>query len=168
MNTSRSYFTVVVDDLRLGLDVRDVLEVAQPRETVRVPLAPSEVTGLLNFRGQIATVIDLRRRLGLSMRPNDARTMLVMVRVSGGALGLVVDEWGEVIAFDESELEQTPASLSDVISRHTSGLYRTAERPLLVLDLAKVAERQESIDERWIMVDDRRRGQPQAASEVGP
>jgi len=67
--TAEAYFTVFIDDLAFGIDIRVIQEILRHQSMTPVPLAPPAVVGLINLRGQIVTAIDLRRRLGLPPRP---------------------------------------------------------------------------------------------------
>lgn len=139
MPSLRTYCSFEVARLLLGVDVLDVQEVIHHRWPTRVPTARPFVLGLINLRGQIVTVLDLRMRLGLappslpSGRPID-----LVVRTSGGAIGLVVDEVRDVFEVDEATLERVPETIPEAIRRLVSGLYATTGRSLLVLDLAKL------------------------------
>ena len=140
MSGVRPYCTFEVDGLWLGVDVLDVQEVIRHRVPTRVPTAPPVVLGLINLRGQIVTVLDLRGRLGLAPVPALHRPMDVVVRGPGGPVGLVVDEVGDVLEVDETALAQAPETIPESVRRLTSGLFPSVGRSLLVLDIAKVVE----------------------------
>ena len=136
----RPYCTFEVDGYRLGVDVVNVQEVIRHREPTRVPTASSVVQGLINLRGQIVTVLDLRGRLGLPPAADLEGRMDVVVRVQGGAVGLVVDEVGDVLEIDEAALEPTPATVPESVRCLTSGLDSSTGRSLFVLDIPRVIE----------------------------
>jgi purine-binding chemotaxis protein CheW len=136
----RPYCTFKVADLLFGIDVLDVHEVIRHREPTRVPTAPPFVPGLINLRGQIVTVIDLRGRFGLSPSLLIDSQVDVVVRAPGGAIGLVVDEVCNVIEVDETVLQRTPETIPEAVRRLISGRYLSAGRSLLVLEIAKVVE----------------------------
>lgn len=140
MSHVRPYCTFEVDGLWLGVDVLDVQEVIRHREPTRVPTATPVVLGLINLRGQIVTVLDLRGRLGLAPGPALDRTMNVVVRRPGGPVGLVVNEVRDVLEVNEAALVKAPETIPETIRCLVSGLFPTAARTLLVLDLARVVE----------------------------
>jgi purine-binding chemotaxis protein CheW len=86
-----------------------------------VPLAPAEVSGLLNLRGQIVVTVDLRVRLGLPQRPADAPSVNVVVRTHEGTVSLLVDQIGDVLEPAEATFEvvpdTVPSALRDVVDR---------------------------------------------------
>ena len=137
----RPYCTFRVDGLWLGVDVLEVQEVIRHRSPTRVPTASPVVQGLINLRGRIVTVLDLRGRLGLAPPgPAAERPMDVVVRAPGGPVGLVVDEIGDVVEVDEAGLGRPPETIPEAVRRLVSGLYHSGGRSLLVLDITKVVE----------------------------
>src|SRR3954454_16474957 len=112
MATAHQYCTFTVDGHYFGVDVLRVQEVIRAQPMTRVPLAPPVVRGLINLRGQIVTAIDLRRRLGMPDRAADRPPVNVVVRTDDGAVSLLVDEIGDVIAPPEAAFERPPATLT--------------------------------------------------------
>ena len=104
------YCTFVLDGHLFGVPVSSVQEVLRAQALTSVPLAPLEVAGLLNLRGQIVTSLELRARLGLRPRPADAPSVNVVVKTAdGNAVSLVVDEIGDVIEPPREAFEAPPA-----------------------------------------------------------
>ncbi len=134
------YCTFFADGLCFGLDVREVQEVIRYQSMTRVPLASDMVRGLINLRGQIVTAIDLRRRLGCPPRDGEQKPMNVIVRTTDGPISLLVDEIGDVIEVDPSQFEAPPERLSGLARDVVTGVYKLADRLLLVLDAKKAIE----------------------------
>ena len=139
MRDERQYCTFSVNGLYLGIAVGHVQEVIRALEMTSVPLAPHSVHGLINLRGQIITAIDLRRRLGASDRALDAEPMHVVVRTEEGAVSFLVDEIGDVIETDPASFEPAPAMLRAEARGLVHGVYKLADRLLLVLDTTRAA-----------------------------
>ena len=129
--------TFYADGLYFGVDVREVQEVLQYQDMVRVPLSSEVVRGLINLRGQIVTAIDLRRRLGLSEREPDQDPMNVVIRSDDGAVSLLVDEIGDVVEVNESTFEPVPENLHGRARELLEGVYKRDGVLLLVLDAHK-------------------------------
>jgi purine-binding chemotaxis protein CheW len=134
MADDRQYCTFFVDGHYFGLDVRQVQEIIRYQEMTRVPLAPPEVRGLINLRGQIVTAIDLRRRLDLKERPADQLPVNVVVQTDDGAVSLLVDEIGDVLDVSEELFERPPETLRGRARELIRGAYKLKERLLLILD----------------------------------
>src|SRR5262245_45880700 len=111
MEDERQYCTFFVANHCFGLDVLKVQEIIRYQETTRVPLASSVVRGLINLRGEIVTAIDLRRRLELEDRPADHLPVNVVVHTGDGAVSLLIDEIGDVLAVSEKLFERPPETL---------------------------------------------------------
>lgn len=135
--SGRQFCTFHVGDLFLGVEVLRVQEVIRAQPMTRVPLAPAEVSGLINLRGQIVTAIDLRRRLGLPDRAQGVEPMCVVARTDDGVVSLLVDEIGDVIEATEDGFERPPETLAGKAQGLIPGVYKLADRLLLVLDTDK-------------------------------
>lgn len=135
MATERLYATLRVGELICGVDALVVQEVLRHQEMTRVPLAPPEVDGLINLRGQVVTAIDLRRRLGLTPRDVDTESMNLVVWTEDGAVSLLVDDIGDVVRIDEDQLEPTPTTLGGEAAELISGVYKFDGWLLLMLDV---------------------------------
>lgn len=121
-----------------GVPVREVQEVIRYQEMTRVPLAPAEICGLINLRGQIVMAIDLRRRMGFPQRSRDARPTNVVIRTESGAVSLMVDEIGDVIEVTGESFECPPETLRDVAKDLIHGVHKLQGKLLLVLNLEHI------------------------------
>lgn len=139
MTENKQYATFFLNGLFLGIEVLKVQEVIRYQEMTRVPLAPAMIQGLINLRGQIITAIDLRRRLELPARPEGQLPMNVVVRISDGAVSLLVDEIGDVVEIQTENYERTPETLKGVARELVTGVYKLKDRLLLILDTEKTA-----------------------------
>lgn len=134
MTDQKQFCTFYLDGLFFGVDVLKVQEIIRHQAMTRVPLAPNEVKGLINLRGDIVTAIDLRRRLRLPDRPADAEPTNVVVRDEERAVALLVDEIGDVLEVDEENFEPTPETLDTAVRELITGVYKINGRLLHVLD----------------------------------
>ncbi len=134
---SRQYSTFYLDGLYLGVEVLKVQELIRYQEMTRVPLASSVIRGLINLRGQIVTAIELRRRFDMPDRAADERPMNVVVRIDDVAVSLLVDEIGDVIEVNDEQFEPAPETIRGRANDLVTGVYKTAERLLLVLDVER-------------------------------
>ena len=137
MKEQQQFCTFFVDGLYFGVDVQKVQEVIRYQNMTRVSLAPREVRGLINLRGQIVTAVDLRRRLSLGEHPEDQLPMNVVVRNDDGVVSLLVDEIGDVLDVDEDTFEPPPETLDGLARELIRGAYKLEGRLLLELDTDK-------------------------------
>jgi purine-binding chemotaxis protein CheW len=140
MEENQQLCTFFLGDTLFGVDVREVQEVVPPQEMTRVPLAPVVFAGLLNLRGQIVMVLDLRRRLGLPVRPAAVPQMHVIVRTGDGPVSLLVDRIGDVVWPGPATFEALPATLRGSGRELLRGACKLEDQLLLLLDLGRVLD----------------------------
>ncbi|MFH1531048.1 MAG: chemotaxis protein CheW [Pseudomonadota bacterium] len=140
MAESRQMCTFQLANLFFGIDVQWVQEVLKYRELTQVPLAPTEVRGLINLRGQIATAIDLRRRLSLPDRTDGRMPMNIVVRNAEGIISFLVDEIRDVVAVSEDQFEPAPETLNGMIRDLLHGVYKLDHGLLLILDVDRLLD----------------------------
>jgi purine-binding chemotaxis protein CheW len=134
-SNERQFCTFTLGDGFFGVEVEKVQEVLRYQDMTSVPLAPSEVTGLINLRGQIVTAIDLRKRLDFDARDGDQQSMNVVVQTPAGVVSLLVDEIGDVVEVEETIYEAPPATLTGIAKDLILGVYKLEDRLLLELDI---------------------------------
>ncbi len=131
----RQFCTFFLGNDFFGVDVQQVQEVLRYQQQTRVPLAPKSIKGLINLRGQIVTAMDLRCRLELAERADDALPMNVVVRTEDGAVSLLVDEIGDVVEVSDEDFEPPPETVQGVARELILGTYKLPDRLLLILDI---------------------------------
>lgn len=132
---TKEFVTIMVADQLCGIDVLKVQDVLGPQKITPVPLADTEVAGLLNLRGRIVTAIDLRGRLGLEPRSEgEGESMNVVVEHDGELYSLIIDSVGEVLRLPADDFERNPATLDPLWRKYSEGIYRLKEGLLVVLN----------------------------------
>ena len=139
MTALQQYCTFTLDGFLVGVEVSRVQEIIRFQEMTPVPLAHRVVRGLINLRGQIVTALDLRRRLDLAERGDDAQPTNVVVRTDDGAVAFLVDEIGDVVEVDDTSFERPPETLRGVARHLITGAHKLSDRLLLVLDAERAA-----------------------------
>ena len=134
------YVTVLIGDQLFGLPIARVQDVFVPDRLTRVPLAPSEVAGILNLRGRVVTAIDMRPRLDLGKRAQGEPVMAIGIECRGESYGLLVDSVGEVMKLKNSDCESKPINLEARLARVAAGIYRLEGQLLVVLDVDRVLD----------------------------
>lgn len=140
MPSTQQFCTFFIDGHCFGTSVAMVKEVIQFQPITRVPLAPDVIVGLMNLRGQIVSVMDLRRRLEFPERPCGQRPVNVVVQARDSAVSLLVDEIGDVIEVHEDTFEAPPLTLQSFVREMLRGVYKLPEHLLLVLDIERVVD----------------------------
>lgn len=126
------FATFYVGDMLLGIDIREIDEINRQTEVTIVPQASPSICGVVNLRGEVVTVLDLRSVLGLERAVIAKNTRNVVVRHRGEQVGLLVDGIADVVKVALDEVEAPPRNLNGVDGRCFDGVYKL-EHALLVL-----------------------------------
>jgi purine-binding chemotaxis protein CheW len=137
---NRQYTTFYLDDHYFGIEVLKVQEVLTTQEMTAVPLAPSDIAGLINLRGQIVMALDLRGRLGFPPRGDRKEGMNVIIQTSEEPVSLLVDRIGDVIEVFRDLFEPPPGSLDQALLSVVEGVYKLKNQLLLVLSVEKLIQ----------------------------
>ncbi len=134
------FVTVTIGDQLFGLAIDRVHDVFAADRVTRVPMARDEIAGILNLRGRIVTMIDMRRCLDLPPKDDISNQMAVGIEFGGESYGLLIDEVGEVMKLPAAQLETVPVNLDSRWRRVAAGVYRLEEDLMIVLDIDRVLE----------------------------
>jgi len=131
-----------------GLEIGRVHEIIGIRPITSVPKTPEYVRGVINLRGRVIPVIDLRKKFEMPAFEDTDRTCIIVVQVtasSGAAvMGLVVDEVSEVVDIGEGEVEETPEFGTGVVTDYVKGIGKISDRVVMLLDIDRVLSRNEA------------------------
>lgn len=133
--SERQLVSFHLGDLLLGIDIRCIREINRVVEITPVPDAPAQVRGVVNLRGEVVTVVDLRTVLELPAAEVTPRTRLMIVQAEEEAIGMLVDSVADVATVQSADEEPLPANVGGVDSRYFTGVYRVGEDLLVVLDV---------------------------------
>ncbi len=130
--------TFYVGDALCGMDILKVQEINKVMQMTKVPQAPEYVLGILNLRGQIVTIIDLGRKLGLGETNISQDPRNIIVNSSGGHVGLLVKRISDVVEANMERREAAPANMSGIQGEYFDGVYKTADNLIGILNVDKV------------------------------
>ncbi len=134
--------TFQLDREEYGLPVRLVQEIIRVRQITQVPKAPRPIKGVINLRGRIIPVIDLRRQLGLGDVELRHATRIVVVTFEDRLLGLLVDSAQQVLRVPVSSIEAAPEEVVEIDSNYIRGVAKLEDRLIILIDLASVLARE--------------------------
>ncbi len=123
-----------------GIDILKVREINRMVDITRVPQAPHYVEGVINLRGKVIPIIDLRKRFSLETRDYDKNTRIVVVDILGHITGVVVDAVSEVLRLKAGTIEPAPEIVTGISSEYIKGVAKLEDRLLILLDLSKVID----------------------------
>jgi purine-binding chemotaxis protein CheW len=132
---------LVVFDLNeeaYGVDISQVREIIRMQEITRVPRAPEFIEGVINLRGKVIPVVDLRTRFSMPGTERTDEHRIVVVDVSGQDIGMVVDAVTEVSRIPSSSIEPPSNVITTNDSEYLTGIVKTDEKLIILLDITKV------------------------------
>jgi purine-binding chemotaxis protein CheW len=130
--------TFYVGNALCGMDILKVQEINKIMQMTKVPQAPDYVLGILNLRGQIVTILDLSKKLGLGETDISQDTRNIIVNSSGGHVGLLVRQISDVVEANMAKKEPPPANMSGIQGEFFTGVYKTETKLIGILDIDKV------------------------------
>jgi len=135
---SGKFLTFFLKECEYGVEILAVNEIIGMREITAVPQMPPYVLGVINLRGTILPIIDLRLRFGMEAKEATPETSIIVLRLEGVMKGLLVDRVSEVTVISEDEVEDVPSFGSEIDSGFLLGLAKTGDRVRMLLDTESV------------------------------
>jgi len=130
-------------DESYAVDISRVQDINRMQEITEIPHAPESVVGVINLRGRVIPVIDLRKRFGLPDAVHTKDTRIVVVHLEGNLIGVIVDAVSQVLRIPAGIVEPPSPVLAGVDSRYLRGIAKLDDRLVILLDLDFVLSRRE-------------------------
>lgn len=127
--------TFGIGEEEFGIDILKVQEIIRTMAITKVPNSPPYVEGVINLRGKVIPVIDLRTRFNMDYRVHDNHTRIIVLQIHGMIIGFVVDEVSEVLRIQSNTVEPPPPVVSGIESEYIKGVGKLDNRLLILLDL---------------------------------
>jgi purine-binding chemotaxis protein CheW len=140
-NSAMNEIQLVVFDLaseHYGVDISDVREIMRMQNITKVPGAMSYVEGVINLRGKVLPVLDLRKRLGLKVADQTEESRIVVVDIADGEVGVIVDAVTEVLRVPNASIEPPSSMVAQGNSDYLRGIAKLTDRLIILLDLNKL------------------------------
>ena len=132
-----------ISNEEFGIDILKVEEIIRIISITQIPNSPDFIEGVVNLRGRVIPVVNLRTRLGFEKKGFDNQTRVIVVEVNGVTLGFIVDSVKEVLRIPKSITEPPPAITTGVNSDYITAVGKLENRLLILLDLEKVLDLKE-------------------------
>ena len=140
MDTNQEIAVFKVENILCGLDISRVQEINKHINITKVYGAPDYVRGIMNLRGQIVTVIDMRTKFGMKTLDFNEEMRIVVVKSGEERIGLLVDGVDDVIEVDIEAVEPPPSNVKGVSSEFFEGVLKLKNALLMILNTAKILE----------------------------
>jgi purine-binding chemotaxis protein CheW len=121
-----------------GLDIQCIQEINRMVEITRVPNSPEFVVGVINLRGKVIPIIDLRKRFGFPPKESDKNTRIIVVELDNMVVGFIVDAVREVIRIPKNITEPPPAIIAGIGSEYIISVAKMENRLLILLDIERL------------------------------
>jgi len=127
-----------------GIEITKVQEIILMGEITRVPQTPSFIKGLINLRSTVIPVVDLRMRFSLDQEVVSDETRIMVVNVRGKTIGIIVDAVNEVLRIEKSRISPPPPTVAGLGREYLTGLIKLENRLLILLDIDKILDDDET------------------------
>ena len=135
LTTAQELTIFQVADISCGLDTSHVQEINKHLDITKAYGAPNYVRGIINLRGEIVTVIDLRQIFGIEVEAINENMRIVIVENKGENIGLLVDRIDDIITAESSMIEPPPSNVSGVTGEYFTGILKTEDSLITILDV---------------------------------
>lgn len=135
---SRQVVIFRLDNEEYGIDILRVKEIKEMIRITRVPKAPHYVRGVINLRGEVIPIVDLRKKFSLVKNSDNESTRIIIVGVEDITVGLVVDTSSEVIEIMNEDIEEAPSTIGSVEQGYISGIGKVGARLIILLNVDKI------------------------------
>lgn len=151
-NTTENSEVIQLVGFKLGeedfaVDISRVQEINRMLKITKVPNSQEFVEGVVNLRGKIVPVVNLRERLGFPKKEEDAKTKIIVTEINNSLIGFIVDEVREVIRISKDIIEQTPTIASSIEKDLINGVAKLEDRILILLNIENLFQLQEEINQ---------------------
>jgi len=126
-----------------GIDIMNVKEIGPFIECVKVPNTPNYVEGIVNYRGSVIPVINLKKRFNIADNCKDNDKRIIYINLKDKQIGFIVDEASQTVRLNDIDIEPTPDIILDIDKRYITGVGKKESRLIILIDLEKVLTEKE-------------------------
>lgn len=139
----KQYVIFTLDSQEYGIDIMNVREITEFRDNTKLPSAPDFVDGVINLRGNVIPVINLKKRFNLQNTDIDENSRIIIVAIMEKLVGFIVDDASQVITLKKEDIKDLPHIIEDAIRKYIVGIGKLNERIIIFLDLISVLSKEE-------------------------
>jgi len=130
-------------DEKYAVDILNVGGISEFREMTKVPNAPAFIDGIINLRGDIIPIVNLKKRFNIPEKNVDSDTRIIINNIKGKDIGFIVDEASQVIKIDDADIEDAPEIIKGADRQYISGVGKVNDQIVILLNLEKVLSEDE-------------------------
>jgi purine-binding chemotaxis protein CheW len=142
-NVSGEYLTFVLGDEQYGLEILKVQEIRGYDSVTQIANTPEFIKGVVNLRGKIVPIVDLRIKFHLGKVEYDEFTVVIILNLNGRVVGIVVDGVSDVMALKDEQIRDVPSLVSNIDTKYIVGLASVEEQMFILVDIEQLMSSQE-------------------------
>ena len=127
-----------LNDENFGIEISKVKLIEKPMNIYRLPDTPEYIEGIINFRGTVYTVINLRKKFDLPSKDYDEATKIVIINSDTSSVGFVVDDVKEIVWVDEEDIDKSPKTIADLNKGYIEALATVETGKIMLIDIDSV------------------------------
>lgn len=131
----KQYVNLLLNDEKYGIDIMDIEEILRMIDITKVPKAPAFVEGIINIRGKVIPIVDLRKKMGIPASDFTNSSRIIVVNLRGKKVGLIVDHVEEVLRVDGDLVDKAPAASTSVDNHYIQGVARLQTGMVIILNV---------------------------------
>lgn len=139
------FVTFTLNNEEYAVDILSVQEINRITEITKVPNSPAYVEGVVNLRGKVIPVINLRKKFGFEVKAIDDTSRIIIMDIRGTTYGVIVDSVSEVLRVQSSTVEPTPPMSSDANSKFIKGLAKLDDRLIILINIDNLIDEESQI-----------------------
>jgi purine-binding chemotaxis protein CheW len=143
MQDEKQYVTFKIAEENYGVGVLKVQEIIGMTEIVYVPNSPDFMKGVINLRGSVVPVVEMRKRFHMEDRTYDMFAVIIIVEVRGILVGMLVDSVSDVVSIAEKNIQETPHFTAKIDSEFIAGIGQVNDKLVIILDIDKILSGEE-------------------------
>lgn len=133
---SQKYIVFELNNELFGINIANVIEIVQMQEVFKVPNTPSYIEGLINLRGKVFTLLNIKNKLNLPVREQDDEAMKVLIiNTKLGSFAFTSDSVNEIIEINDDEIQTTPESITHIDKDYLQGVLSINNQTIMLFDL---------------------------------
>jgi purine-binding chemotaxis protein CheW len=134
----KKYLTFRLGDEQYGVSIDYVIEIIEVIKITQLPDMQQYIKGVINLRGKVIPVMDVRLRFNIEERAYDSKTCIIVVKVNDFEIGLIVDTVSEVINIDDQQIDVPPQMHSSVEHHYIMGIAKVDKHVVILIDISKI------------------------------
>ncbi len=146
LNTANRYLTFFVADEQYGVDISRIKEIIAPVNITHIPKTPPYVKGVINLRGSVIPVVDVRLKFNMEEKEMDIETAIIIYEINKVSIGFIVDNVEDVLLIDSKNISDAPSFGSNIDTSFVESVAEVENDVIMLLNLEKIFEAEELLN----------------------